>query len=58
MIIAMRIELKSIALNAARIAKKAHKENKTLREAAIELGLVTDAQFTEWVRPENMVGNL
>ncbi len=44
--------------NAAKIAKKAHKENKTLREAAIELGLVTDEQFTEWVRPENMVGKI
>ncbi len=41
--------------NAAKIAKKAHKENKTLREAAIELNLLTDAQFTEWVRPEDMV---
>lgn len=41
--------------NAAKIAKKAHKENKTLREAAIELGLVTSAQFDEWVRPEKMV---
>jgi len=44
--------------NAAKIAKKAHKENKTLREAALELGLLTSEQFTEWVRPENMVGNL
>lgn len=44
--------------NAAKIAKKAHKENKTLREAAVELGLLTSEQFTEWVRPENMVGNL
>jgi fumarate hydratase, class II len=41
--------------NAAKIAKKAHKENKTLREAAIELGLVTDAQFTQWVDPNKMV---
>jgi fumarate hydratase class II len=41
--------------NAAKIAKKAHKENKTLREAAIELGLVTSEQFDEWVRPEKMV---
>lgn len=41
--------------NAAKIAKKAHKENKTLREAAIELGLVTSAQFDEWVKPEKMV---
>lgn len=44
--------------NAARIAKKAHKENKTLREAAVELGLLTPEQFDQWVRPENMVGNL
>lgn len=44
--------------NAAKIAKKAHKENKTLREAAIELGLLTSEQFTEWVRPEDMVGSL
>lgn len=44
--------------NAARIAKKAHKENKTLREAAIELGLLTSEQFDQWVRPEKMVGSL
>lgn len=44
--------------NAAKIAKKAHKENKTLREAAVELGLVTSEQFDQWVRPEKMVGSL
>ncbi len=44
--------------NAAKIAKKAHKENKTLREAAVELGLLTSEQFDEWVRPEDMVGSL
>ncbi len=44
--------------NAARIAKKAHKEGTTLREAAIALGLVTDQQFTEWVKPEDMIGSL
>lgn len=44
--------------NAAKIAKKAHKENKTLREASIELGLLTSEQFTEWVKPEEMVGSL
>lgn len=43
---------------AAKIAKKAHKENKTLREAAIELGYVTNEQFDQWVRPEDMVGSL
>jgi len=42
--------------NAAKIAKKAHKENKTLREAALELGLLTDAEFTEKVDPKKMVG--
>lgn len=41
--------------NAAKIAKKAHKENKTLREAAVELGLLTSEQFDQWVRPEKMV---
>ncbi len=41
--------------NAAKIAKKAHTEHKTLREAALELGLVTDAQFTEWVDPQKMI---
>ncbi len=43
--------------NAAKIAKKAHQENATLKEAAIALGLLTDEQFNEWVRPEKMVGN-
>lgn len=41
--------------NAAKIAKKAHKENLTLRQAAIELGLVTDEQFTQWVDPKKMI---
>ncbi len=44
--------------NAAKIAKKAHKENKTLREAAVELGLLTSEQFDEWVVPESMIGGL
>ena len=42
--------------NAAKIAKKAHKENKTLREAALELGLLTDEEFTRIVDPKKMVG--
>ncbi len=41
---------------AAQIAKKAHKEGTTLREAAIALGYVTGEQFDAWVRPEQMVG--
>lgn len=44
--------------NAAKIAKKAHADNSTLREAALELGLLTAEQFDEWVRPENMVGDV
>ncbi len=44
--------------NAAKIAKKAHKENKSLREAALELGLLTNEQFDAWVRPEDMIGGL
>jgi fumarate hydratase, class II len=41
---------------AAQIAKKAHAEETTLREAALALGFVTAEQFDAWVRPENMVG--
>lgn len=43
--------------NAAKIAKKAHKEGTTLKQAALSLELLTEAQFNEWVRPEKMVGN-
>ena len=41
--------------NAANIAKKAHAENTTLKQAAIDLGLLTSEQFDEWVRPEEMI---
>lgn len=44
--------------NAAKIAKKAHKEGKTLKEAAIELKLITAGQFDEWVVPSKMTGSL
>lgn len=44
--------------NAAAIAKKAHKEGTSLREAAIALGLLTSEQFDEWVKPEDMIGGL
>lgn len=44
--------------NSAKIAKMALKENKSLREAAIALGLVTNEQFDQWVRPENMIGSI
>jgi fumarate hydratase class II len=42
--------------NAAKIAKHAHHNNSTLKEAAIELGLLTAEEFDEKVRPENMLG--
>jgi fumarate hydratase class II len=41
---------------AAKIAKTAHKEGITLKEAAVKLGFLTAEQFDEWVRPEDMVG--
>lgn len=40
---------------AAEIAKKAYAEGKTLREASLELGYLTDAEFDQWVRPETML---
>jgi fumarate hydratase, class II len=43
--------------NAAKIAKTAHKTGKTLKQTAIDLGLVTAEQFDQWVKPEKMVGN-
>ncbi|MDX1939566.1 MAG: class II fumarate hydratase [Saprospiraceae bacterium] len=44
--------------NAAKIAKKAHAEDKTLKQAAIELELLTAEQFDAWVRPEEMIGEM
>ena len=44
--------------NAAKIAKKAHHENLTLKEAALALNLLTADEFDEWVRPEDMIGSL
>jgi fumarate hydratase, class II len=41
---------------AAEIAKKAHREGSTLREAALALGYVAAADFDRWVRPEAMIG--
>jgi fumarate hydratase class II len=42
--------------NAAKIAKKAHKEGTTLLEAGVALGLLTPEQFSQWVRPLDMIG--
>mgnify|MGYP003675149417 FL=1 len=43
---------------AAKIAKKAHKEGTTLREAALSLEFLTNEQFDEWVVPSKMVGSM
>ncbi len=42
---------------AAKIAKKAHEEGTTLREAALELGYLSNEEFDQWVRPEEMTGS-
>jgi fumarate hydratase class II len=44
--------------NAAKIAKKAHKEGLTLKQAALELGLVSAENFDKWVDPSKMTGEL
>lgn len=41
--------------NAAKIAKKAHKEGSSLKEAGMALGLLTSQQFDAWVKPEDMI---
>jgi len=41
--------------NAARIAKKAHADGTTLKEAGLELGLLTEEQFAEWIVPADMI---
>ncbi len=42
--------------NAAKVAKKAHSESKTLKQACVELGLLTAEKFDELVKPEEMLG--
>lgn len=42
--------------NAAKIAKHAHKNNLTLKQAALELGILTEEEFDKYVRPEKMLG--
>ena len=43
---------------AAEIAQTAHKNGSTLKETAIKLGYVTAAEFDEWMKPEEMVGEI
>ncbi len=42
--------------NAAKVAKKAHKEGTTLKQAAMKLKLLNEKDFDKWVRPEDMIG--
>jgi fumarate hydratase class II len=42
--------------NAAKIAKKAHSEGTTLKEAALALGLLSEKDFEKWVDPSKMIG--
>lgn len=44
--------------NAAAIAKKAHKEGTTLKQAALDLKLLTEEQFDLWVKAEDMIGGM
>ncbi|MEY4629414.1 MAG: class fumarate hydratase [Bacteroidota bacterium] len=43
---------------AAEIAQKAHKEGTTLKEMAVQLGYLSEAEFDQWVVPSEMVGKL
>ena len=43
---------------AAEIAQTAHKNGSTLKDTAIQLGYVTAAEFDEWMKPEEMVGEI
>lgn len=41
---------------ASKVAKNAHKKGLTLKESALELGVLTSEEFDQWVKPENMIG--
>ncbi len=41
---------------ASKVAKNAHKKGITLKESALEMGVLTEKEFYEWVKPENMIG--
>ncbi len=42
--------------NAAKIAKYAHERGITLKESAVEMEMLTEEEFNDWVRPEDMIG--
>ena len=41
---------------ASKVAKNAHKKGITLKQSALDLGVLTESEFDEWVVPENMIG--
>ena len=43
---------------AAKIAKTAHENGTTLKQESINLGFLTEEEFDNWVKPENMCGNI
>ncbi len=43
---------------AAKVAHEAHRSGRSLKETAVEMGVVTAEEFDRWVRPEDMVGNI
>ena len=43
---------------AAEIANTAHKNELSLKDAAIKLGYLTSEEYDQWVKPENMTGSL
>ncbi|CAI8299313.1 MAG: Fumarate hydratase class II [Bacteroidetes bacterium MED-G17] len=44
--------------NAAKIAKKAYADGTSLKTAAIAMDMLTESEFDQWVKPENMVGKI
>lgn len=42
--------------NASKVAKNAHKKGITLKESCLELNMLSEEEFNQWVRPENMIG--
>lgn len=52
----MLLNVNLLYIQAAKIAKTAHKSGSTLRETALELGYLTEEEFDKWVRPEDMLG--
>ena len=42
--------------NASKVAKNAHKKGLTLKQSCLDLNMLSEEEFDQWVRPENMLG--